>query len=59
MKKKHLEKQLKAIGWHFLREGGNHEIWTNGVDKILIPRHREIREGTAKAIIKQAKLGGK
>ena len=59
VKKQHLEKQLKALGWYFLREGGRHEIWTNGIDKIPLPRHREIREGTAKAIIKQARLGKK
>jgi hypothetical protein len=30
MKKRDLERQLKAYGWWFLREGGSHEIWTNG-----------------------------
>ena len=55
MKKKSLEKILKKQGWNFERERGNHEIWSKGDHKIPIPRHREIREGTAKAIIKQAK----
>jgi mRNA interferase HicA len=54
VKKIHLEKQLRALGWRFLREGGSHEIWTNGSHNIPIPRHREIREGTARAILKEA-----
>ena len=37
------------------REGSNHAIWSKENYKIPIPRHKEIREGTAKAIIKQAK----
>jgi len=59
VKKQHLEKQLRALGWSLFRECGNHEIWAKGPDKIPVPRHREIKEGTAKAIIKQAKLGAK
>ena len=31
MKKKDLERELEKLGFKFLREGGNHEIWTNGV----------------------------
>ncbi len=56
MKKKLLENRLKELGFRKKREGGNHEIWSNGMDAIAMPRHREIREGTAKAILKQAKL---
>ena len=55
MKKKHLEKTLQSLGWKFKREGGNHEIWSKENHKIPVPRHREIREGTARAIINQAK----
>ncbi|MBI3535519.1 MAG: type II toxin-antitoxin system HicA family toxin [Deltaproteobacteria bacterium] len=55
MKKRDLEKILKTMGWSFLREGGNHEIWTNGVDTEAVPRHSEINENTAKGIIKRAK----
>ena len=55
MKKKHLEKILQGLGWKFKREGSNHEIWSKENHSIPIPRHRDIREGTAKAIINQAK----
>ena len=34
---------------------GNHEDWTNGTQKIPVPRHKEINERTAKSILKQAK----
>jgi hypothetical protein len=31
------------------------EIWTNGEQKLPIPRHSEVNELTAKAILKTAK----
>ena len=55
MKKKDLEKALKQLGWRLKRQGGNHEIWTNGEDSEAIPRHREIREHLAKKILEFAK----
>ena len=55
MKRKDLEKILRNLGWEFKREGGNHVIWSKENYRIPIPRHKKIREGTAKAIIKQAK----
>ena len=54
VKKRDLEDKLKALGWWLLREGGNHEVWTNGLQTQAIPRHREINEWTARAIIKFA-----
>ena len=55
MKKRDLEKKLRELGWDLLREGANHEIWTNGRGVTgRVPRHREIREGTAKKIIRKA-----
>jgi mRNA interferase HicA len=55
MKKKDLERYLKELGFYFKREGGNHEVWTNGKISIPIPRHNEVKEPTAKSILKQAK----
>ena len=55
MKKRDLEKVLRALGWHFLRDGGNHEIWTNGAETEPIPRHNEINEMTAKGILKRVR----
>jgi len=55
MKKVDVEKQLRKLGWYLARHGGNHDIWTNGIDTTEIPRQREVNEFTAKAIIKIAK----
>lgn len=38
----------------FVREGSNHEVWTIGSERLVIPRHREINGHTASGIIKQA-----
>jgi mRNA interferase HicA len=54
MKKRDLEKKLGKLGWWFDREGGCHEIWTNGKIREPIPRHAEINELLAKKIIKKA-----
>ncbi|MCI0381822.1 MAG: type II toxin-antitoxin system HicA family toxin [Chlamydiae bacterium] len=55
MKKRDLEKELNRLGWWLKRQGGNHEIWTNGEDTEPVPRHREIAENLAKKIIGKAK----
>lgn len=55
MKRRDLEKKLKEAGWYLLRNGADHDIWTNGKDIEPIPRHKEINERLAKAILR--KLG--
>ena len=55
MKRKDLVKLLENKGWYLKRNGGNHDIYTNGKDIEPIPRHSEVNEKLAKAIIK--KLG--
>jgi hypothetical protein len=42
------------MGWRDTGKGSKHEKWTNGVHSIAIPRHKEIAEGTAKAVLKEA-----
>jgi hypothetical protein len=37
------------------RHGKKHDVWTNGERDIAIPRHGDINEYTAKAILKDAK----
>lgn len=56
MKKRDLEKLLKKNGWFFLRSGADHDIYTNGEETEPIPRHKEINENLAKAIIKRRGL---
>jgi mRNA interferase HicA len=55
MKRRDLERQLTAHGWRFLRHGGNHDVWTNGEREEAVPRHREINERLAQAILRRAR----
>lgn len=56
MKRKDLIKKLEQNGWRKIREGANHDIYTNGKKSEPIPRHNEINELLAKAIIKRQGL---
>lgn len=56
MKNKDLVKMLKQNGWYLLRYGGNHDIYTDGKKIEAIPRHTEVKENLAKAIIKRLGL---
>ena len=56
IKRKDLIKRLEANGWYLLRNGANHDIYTNGIKIEPIPRHKEVKELTAKAILKRAGL---
>lgn len=53
MKHRDLIKLLKKNGWYFKRDGANHDIYTNGKKTEPIPRHKEINEKLAQAIIKK------
>ena len=56
MKRRRLEKKLRSLGWLLLRHGGKHDVWTNadGTRTEYIPRHTDINERLAKAILKNA-----
>jgi mRNA interferase HicA len=54
VKRRELEKRLKKMGWQASRHGRKHDIWTDGEREIAVPRHKEINEYTAKAILKEA-----
>ena len=58
MKLADLERHLRREGCAFLREGGAHSVWLNpGNGKIAsVPRHREIKEGTVRAVCKQLEI---
>lgn len=53
MKQRDLVNKLVNKGFSFLRHGGNHDIYVRGQDIEKIPRHREINEKLAQAIIKK------
>ena len=55
MKRRDLIKLLEKNGWYLKRNGGNHDLYTDGNRIEQIPRHPEIKERLAKSIIK--KLG--
>jgi predicted RNA binding protein YcfA (HicA-like mRNA interferase family) len=58
VKLKDLERKLKDLGfWEVV--GGKHAKWTNGVDSMAVPRHKEIQEYTARGIIKNAEAMNK
>jgi len=56
MKRRMLVKRLEAAGFVFYRRGGNHDIYIRGGEIEQIPRHKEINEQLAKAIIKKWNL---
>jgi len=56
MKRRDLIKLLEQNGWWFKRDGGNHDIYTNGKETEPISRQREIKEPIAKSIIKRRRL---
>ncbi|WP_424211091.1 type II toxin-antitoxin system HicA family toxin [Streptomyces sp. BI20] len=61
MKKRDLLRTLRAIASEkgvdlvWARTGGSHEIWTLRTTRLVVPRHNEIAEGTARSIIRAAK----
>ncbi|MEM0913116.1 MAG: type II toxin-antitoxin system HicA family toxin [Planctomycetota bacterium] len=55
MKRRDLERHLSDHECRFDHHGGRHDIWlnpANGLD-AAVPRHNEIKFGTARAICKQ------
>ena len=56
MKRRELERRLRDLGWVLQRHGGKHDVWTSS-DKAFteyVPRHAEINEMLARAILKRA-----
>jgi predicted RNA binding protein YcfA (HicA-like mRNA interferase family) len=57
MKRRDLIKKLTAAGYREARNDGGHAIYAkDGGRPVQVPNHREIAEGTAKAILKAAGL---
>lgn len=54
MKRTDLLKALSKAGYSLLRNGANHDIYSNGKHKVAVPRHRELKERTARGILKEA-----
>ena len=58
MKQKDLLRLFYQAGWYVLREGSNHIVLTDGENIETVPRHKEINEMLAKAIVKRRNLNG-
>ncbi|MBI3796435.1 MAG: type II toxin-antitoxin system HicA family toxin [Deltaproteobacteria bacterium] len=55
MKRVDLVRTIEGVGCVFVRHGGKHDWYRNPLTGISqpIPRHREIKDGLAKHIIKE------
>ena len=52
MKRRDLIKELEDGGFRFLRDNGDHTVYTKpGHRRVEVPKHREVNENTAKTIL--------
>lgn len=56
MKQRDLIKRLENAGFVFERHGNNYDVYVRGIEKEEVPRHKEIDERLAKAIIRKRNL---
>ena len=56
MKQRDLIKKLESLGFKFERHGGNHDIYRRGSEIEKVPRHKEVNEELAKAILRRRGL---
>ena len=56
VKRRDLIRYLEKNGFHLLREGGKHAIYTNDNKVIPVKRHKQFDRITANEICKQAGL---
>ena len=58
MKRADLERHLRSHGCDLYREGGKHSVWWNPANRktASVPRHREVKDFTARAICRQLEV---
>jgi mRNA interferase HicA len=56
VKRRDLVNYLTENGFHLLREGSNHSIYTNGEKTLPVKRHNTLDRITANELCKQAGL---
>ena len=56
MKQRDLVNKLISAGFSFERHRGNHDIYRRGLEIEKVPRHKEINEKLAKAILKKWRI---
>jgi mRNA interferase HicA len=57
VKRRELERRLREMGWMLQRHGGKHDVWisADGSFTEFVPRHPEINERLARAVLRRAK----
>lgn len=53
MKQRDLVKKLESVGFRLERHGGRHDVYARGKESEEIPRHKEIDERLARAILRR------
>ena len=56
MKQRDLIKKLEKGGFVFERHGSDHDIYVRGSGRESVPRHTEVNETLAKAILRRRGL---
>ena len=56
VKRRELIRYLERNGFHLLREGAKHAVYTNGIRVIPVKRQKQLDRITANEICKQAGL---
>ena len=55
MKRREVGRQLRSCGWRLVRRGHKHDVWSDGESQEAVPRHAEINEKLAMAILRRAR----
>lgn len=56
MKQRDFIKKLEDGGFVFERHGSNHDVYVRGKEREEVPRHKEIDERLAKAVLRRRRL---
>lgn len=56
VQRRKVEKRFQENGWHLIRHGGNHDIWSNVRIKAQLPRHPKLSNKLYRALIKKFHL---
>jgi mRNA interferase HicA len=56
MKRFDLIRKFLAKGWYLKRHGGSHDVYTDGNNIEVIPRHPDINEQLARTLIRKWRL---
>lgn len=53
MKQRDFIKKLEDGGFVFERHGSNHDVYVRGIEREEVPKHKEIDERLAKAVLRR------